>query len=246
MEILVTGGTGTLGRLVVERLRTAGHTVRVLSRSMKPGVVTGDLRRGVGLGPAVTGADVIVHCATGRDDARATRNLVLAAKAAGSPHLVYISIVGVDRIPMPYYTQKLRSEALVTASGLPFTILRATQFHNLVAGIFDVQRHLPALFVPAVSFQPVEVSEVADVLAGLAVGPAAGRVPDFGGPEVRPARDFAAAWQRSEGRQRRLVAVTLPGRTFRALRAGHNLTSGTPSGSATFEDYLAARGRTTS
>lgn len=245
MEILVTGGTGTLGRLVVERLRTAGHTVRVLSRSTKPGVVTGDLRRGVGLAPAVTGADVIVHCATGRDDARATRNLVLAAKAAGAPHLVYISIVGVDRIPFSYYVQKLRSEALITASGLPFTILRATQFHNLVAGIFDAQRRLPALFVPAVSVQPVEVSEVADMLAGLAVEPAAGRVPDFGGPEVRPASEFAAAWQRHEGRQRRQVPVSLPGGTFRALRAGPNVTTGTPSGSVTFERYLAARGRRT-
>lgn len=245
MEILVTGGTGTLGRLVVERLRTAGHTVRVLSRSSKPGVVTGDLRRGVGLAPAVTGVDVIVHCARGRDDARATRNLVLAARAAGAPHLVYISIVGVDRIPLPYYTQKLRSEALVTASGLPFTILRATQFHNLVAGIFDAQRRFPVLFVPDISVQPVDVSEVADVLAGLALAPAAGRVPDFGGPEVRPASEFAAAWQRFEGRKRRLVPLRVPGRTFRALRAGHNLTSGTPSGSVTFEDYLAARGRRT-
>src|SRR5688500_18613171 len=76
MEILVTGGTGRLGRVVVERLRADGHTVRVLSRSSKPGVITGDLRRDVGLGPAVAGADVIVHCAIGRDHVRATRNLV--------------------------------------------------------------------------------------------------------------------------------------------------------------------------
>lgn len=243
MEILVTGGTGTLGALVVERLRAAGHTVRVLSRSTRPGVVTGDLRRDVGVAEAVAGVDVIVHCATGRNDVLSTKNLVRAALASGIPHLVYISIVGVDRIPFFYYRQKLRSEAVISGSGLPFTILRATQFHTLIARIFDAQRRLPLLVVPAVSVQPVEVSEVADALTRLAVSEPTGRVPDFGGPETRPARRFAETWQRAEGRHQRLVPLRLPGGTFRALRAGHNTTSGTPTGSVTFEEYLTTRRR---
>lgn len=243
MEVLVTGGTGTLGSLVVERLRSTGHTVRVLSRSAKAGVVTGDLRKDVGIGRAVADADVIVHCATGRGDVRATKNLVRAAQASGNPHLVYISIVGVDRIPFSYYRQKLHAEAVISGSGLPFTILRATQFHTLVAGIFDAQRGLPVLAVPAVSVQPVDVSEVADALTALAIAEPAGRVPDFGGPEVRPAHEFASAWQHVERRYRRQVRLRLPGGTFRALREGKNVTSGLPTGSIRFEEFLAARTR---
>ncbi|WP_354496066.1 NAD(P)H-binding protein [Mycetocola sp. 2940] len=243
MEILVTGGTGNLGRLVVDRLRAAGNSVRVLSRSSRPGVVTGDLVRNVGLGPAVAGADVLVHCATGRNDARATANLLSAAQAAGSPHVVYISIVGVDRIPFFLYRQKLRSETLIANSGLPFTILRATQFHTLVASIFDAQRRLPVLFVPSVMVQSVDVSDVADALAALATGAAAGRVADLGGPERRPAGAAATEWQKAERHQRRQVTFRVPGGMFRALRAGLNTTPGTRTGSVLFADFLAARSR---
>lgn len=241
MDILVTGGTGTLGSLVVDRLRSVGHTVRVLSRSRKPGVVTGDLLYGESLSAAVAGVDSIVHCATGRNDARATTNLLRAAGSAGVPHIVYISIVGIDRIPFVYYRQKLRAEAVLSGSGLPFTILRATQFHTLLAGIFDVQHRLPVLFVPAVPVQPVDAAEVADILALLATGEPAGRVPDVGGPEIRPAQDFALEWQRAEGDSRRQVLLRLPGATFRALRAGHNVVRGLPTGSGTFGTYLASR-----
>lgn len=240
MEILVTGGTGTLGSRVVDRLRSQGHTVRVLSRSGKPGVVTGDLVKDVGLVAAVAGADVIVHCATGMSDERATRNLVSAAALSGVPHIVYISIVGVDRIPVPYYRQKLRAEAVIAESGLPFTILRATQFHSLVVGLFRAQSRMPVLVVPAVAVQPIDVGEVADAVVGRAIGEPAGRVPDLGGPEIRQAGEFAAAWQRARGRNRRQVSLRLPGATFRALRSGYNVTHGLPTGTVTFEEYLAA------
>ena len=141
--ILVTGGSGTLGRGVVARLLAAGHQVRVLSRRPRPAGgtataewVTGDLLCGDGLAGAVTGVEAIVHCAGDprrpRVDSNGTRNLLRAARAAGAPHLVDISIVGVDRVPYRYYQAKLQAERLIQASGLPWTILRATQFHQLV------------------------------------------------------------------------------------------------------------------
>src|ERR1022692_632134 len=137
--ILVTGGTGTLGRLVVRRLREAGRQVRVLSRrdhADAGGVqfVTGDLANRAGIEQAVDGVGTIVHCASSRTgDADATANLVRAALSrAGTPHLVYVSIVGVDRLPFSYYRSKLDSERVVTESGLPWTILRATQFYDLI------------------------------------------------------------------------------------------------------------------
>jgi uncharacterized protein YbjT (DUF2867 family) len=249
-SILVTGGTGTLGRLVVHRLLGDGRQVRVLSRRPQPADdrnayewVTGDLRSGAGIDQAVTGADVIIHCATSaRGDLRAAGNLIDAARQAGGPHLIYISVVGVDRIPFGYYRVKLEAERLIERSGLPFTIVRATQFHDLIVSMCLVQRWLPVLLVPAgFSFQPVDVRDVADRLAGLATGPAAGRVPDLGGPDVRAVRELARRYLRASGRHRRVLPVRLPGRAFAAFRRGGNLAPDHAVGRLTFDEYLAER-----
>lgn len=249
MTVLVTGGTGTLGRVVDRALRDAGHDVRILSRRATPADravaewATGNLRTGDGIDAAVAGAGTIVHCATtGTSDVRATRTLLDAARGAGtSPHLVYVSIVGIDRIPMFYYRAKLECERLIEASGLPWTALRATQFHDLVAGLFAAQRRLPVTVAPRCSFQPVDVHDVAARLVELVSGPASGRVADLGGPEVRTAVDLAAAYHRATGRRRRVVTLSLPGRAFAALRDGANLAEHTPRGTITFEEFLARR-----
>src|SRR3712207_5449022 len=101
---VVTGATGALGVPTVERLRAAGHDVRGLSRRSGPGLVTGDLLTGAGIDAAMDGADTVVHLATGlrRKDAVIARTLLDAARLAGVGHLVLISIVGVDRIPLGY------------------------------------------------------------------------------------------------------------------------------------------------
>ncbi|MFD6437609.1 SDR family oxidoreductase [Streptomyces venezuelae] len=240
--MLVTGGTGTLGRLVTERLRADGHEVRVLSRHTQPYAV--DLREGTGLDAAVTGVDVIVHCAsspTGGDD-RAARNLIAAAEKAGVPHLVYISIVGIDRVPMGYYKTKLAVERLIEESGLGWTVLRATQFHDLVLRIMEASAKLPVMLLPGgVSDQPIEVGEVADRLAQLAAAPPAGRVEDMGGPEVRTFPDLARAYLRASGKRRRVLPVRLAGRTYRAARDGGLLAPDQAVGKRTFEEYLAVR-----
>lgn len=240
--ILVTGGTGTLGRLVTERLRADGHEVRVLSRHTRPYAV--DLREGTGLDAAVTGADVIVHCATtprGGDE-RAAENLIAAARKAGVAHLVYISIVGIDRVPLGYYKTKLAVERLIEESGLGWTVLRTTQFHDLVLRIMEASAKLPVMLLPGgVSDQPIEVGEVADRLAQLAAAPPAGRAEDMGGPEVRTFPDLARAYLRASGKRRRVLPVRLAGRTYRAARAGGHLTPGRAVGKGTFEEYLAAR-----
>lgn len=240
-KLLVTGGTGTLGRVVVQELRHRHHEVIVLSRSVRSDVVTGNLLTGDGISDALIGVDVIVHCATGRDDVRAARNLISAARVAGNPHLVYISIVGVDRIPFSYYRSKFAVERLVENSGLPVTILRATQFHTLVAGIFEAQRLLPMLVAPSFSIQPIDVSEVSDRLVELATGAAAGRVTDIGGPQIRPAKELGTAWLTARASTRRVWPVRLPGRTFAAFRAGHNLTPDNPIGQITFDQFLETR-----
>ena len=175
--ILVTGGTGTLGRQVAARLRDAGGKVRVLSRrshAPSDGIeyVTGDLLTGEGVGPAVDGAGVIVHCASGnKGDADATRNLVRAASSLPeAPHLVYISIVGSDLVSFGYTREKLEAERLVSGSGLPWTTLRVTQFYDLIFKGARALARLPVVPVPAgFVIQPVNSGEVAARLAELAL-----------------------------------------------------------------------------
>jgi len=149
--ILVTGGTGTLGRASVERLRAVGRQLRVLSRHAGPGRCVGDLTSDVGIDDAVRGATAIVHCATGpRGDTALTRTLIDAARRSGNhPHLLYISIVGIDRVPLGYYREKLAVERLVEGAGLPWTIQRSTQFHDLLDRLFRALSHSPVLPVPA-------------------------------------------------------------------------------------------------
>ncbi|GAB3001632.1 NAD(P)H-binding protein [Amycolatopsis acidiphila] len=245
--ILVTGGTGTLGSVVAERLLGDGRAVRVLSRRPAPARTpyawrTGDLKTGAGIAEATEGVDTIVHCAsnsTGGGDVAATRKLIETTRGA---HLVYISIVGIDKIPFFYYKAKLETERLIEGSGLPWTILRATQFHDLVLGFTKAQLRLPVTFTLKGRFQPVDVREVADRLVELALGQPAGRVPDMGGPEVRDSAELARAYLAAVGRSRPVVPVSLPGKAARAFRAGANLAPEHAVGKVTFERYLAERG----
>ncbi|MFI5799920.1 SDR family oxidoreductase [Streptomyces sp. NPDC051677] len=241
--ILVTGGSGTLGRLVTARLRADGHEVRVLSRHSEPYAV--DLRKGgAGLDAAVAGVDTIVHCAStprGGDE-QAAAHLIAAARKAGVGHLVYISIVGVDRVPYGYYQAKLAVERQVEESGLGWTVLRATQFHDLLVQVFRTLAKAPVLILPAgVSDQPVEVAEVADRLAELATGAPAGRVDDMAGPEVRTAESLARAFLKASGRRRPVVNVPLWGAAYRGFRTGGHLAPERAVGKGTFEDYLTTR-----
>ena len=242
MTVLVTGATGTLGRPTVAGLRAAGHTVRALSRRPGPDRVVGDLLTGEGLRDAVDGVDTVVHLASGpkRDD-DATGNLLDAAGAAGVRHVVHMSIVGIDDIPLGYYRGKVAAERVVESSVVPWTILRATQFHDLVEKILRAQRYSPAVLAPAFALQPIAADEVAGRLVELAAGEPAGRVPDIGGPAVRPVPDLARAWRRATGSRRPVVPVRLPGRLFGAYAAGHALVAGPAYGRTTFEEHLARR-----
>jgi uncharacterized protein YbjT (DUF2867 family) len=259
-QILVTGGTGALGRVVVRRLLDAGQPVRVMSRRARPedagerygwgadeagrpcGWATADLRTGQGAAEAVAGADVIVHCATDvRREVEVAGAVVGAAKATEGtgPHLVYVSIVGVDRVPYAYYRRKLAAERLIEQSGLPYSILRATQFHDLVRVVFAVAAKSPVMPVPATRCQPVDVREVAARLTELALGDPVGRAPDFGGPRVRDPRDLAGAYLAAAGQRRAVVPVRLPGTVFRAFREGGHLAPDQAVGEIGFEQYLA-------
>jgi uncharacterized protein YbjT (DUF2867 family) len=255
--ILVTGGTGTLGRLVVPRLRDAGCDVRVLSRrhrEREPGVelVTGDLATGEGIDAAVAGIDTIIHCAgsTKGDDDKA-RQLVRAALRAGARHLVHVSVVGADRVPLGsavdramfgYFGSKLAAERVVAGSGLPWTTLRSTQFHDLILLAVGQLAKLPVVPVPAgFRFQPVDPDEVAARLVDLAAGTPSGLVPDIAGPRVYELAELVRGYLAATGRHRPILPVRLPGQAARALRSGANLSPGRAVGHRTWEEFLATR-----
>jgi uncharacterized protein YbjT (DUF2867 family) len=255
--ILVTGGTGTLGRLVVPRLRDTGRDVRVLSRRSResePGVelVTGDLATGEGIDAAVAGIETIVHCAgSAKGDDDKARQLVQAASRAGARHLVHVSVVGADRVPLAsaadramfgYFGSKLAAERVVAGSGLPWTTLRATQFHDLILLAVGQLAKLPVIPVPAgFRFQPVDPEEVAARLVELTGGPPSGLVPDVAGPRVYELADLVRGYLAATGRHRPILPVRLPGQAARALRSGANLSPGRAVGHRTWEEFLAAR-----
>ncbi|GAA3234120.1 SDR family oxidoreductase [Nonomuraea helvata] len=246
--ILVTGGTGTLGRIVVPLLRDTGRDVRVLSRrGHEPGDgiedVAGDLLKGEGTEPAVSGVETVLHLAGGaKGDDVATANLVRAASRAGVRHLVYISVIGADRVPLGYFRQKLGAEQAVTGSGLPWTTLRAAQFHDLVLNVLRTMAKLPVVPIPGgLRFQPVDARDVADRLVELTLGRPAGLVPDLAGPEVYGLGDLVRGYLRTQGRSRWLLPVRMPGKPGRAYRNGENLSLGADVGKRTWEAFLAER-----
>jgi uncharacterized protein YbjT (DUF2867 family) len=257
VTFLITGGTGTLGRLVTPQLLDADRKVRVLTRrgqASGDGVefVTGDLATGEGVEAAVDGVETIVHCAgSARGDEDKARNLVRAASRAGVQHLVYISVVGAERVPVVsgvdraifgYFAAKRTAELIVADSGLPWTTLRATQFHDLTLTTAQLMAKLPVIPVPAgIRFQPIDTGEVAGRLVELALGAPAGLVPDIAGPRVYEMKELVRGYLRAAHRRRLIMPVRLPGKAARAIRAGANLAPDHAVGERSWEDFLAER-----
>ncbi|MGW2311277.1 SDR family oxidoreductase [Actinomadura luteofluorescens] len=247
--ILVTGGTGTLGRQVVPRLREAGQDVRVLTRSRREpadGVeyVTGDLSGNEGIDAALDGIETVMHLAGGnKGDDVVARNLMGAVSRARVKHLVLISVIGADSVPVAWLKTQMEVERIVEESGVPYTILRAAQFHDLVFKVVRGMAKSPVVPVPGgLRFQPVDARDVAERLVELALGEPAGRVPDLAGPKVFPIGTLIRGYLQASGKHRATMPVRIPGKAGRAYRAGDNLSiEGTDRGARTWEDFQAER-----
>jgi uncharacterized protein YbjT (DUF2867 family) len=224
------------------------------SHEIEPGIefVTGDLATGKGIDAAVQGAEIIVHLGgSSKGDETKARNLVDAVTRSDAQHLVYISVVGADKIPMTsridrmmfgYFGSKRAAEQIVAESGLPWTTLRATQFHDLILKTAQGMAKLPIMPVPAkVRFQPIDAAEVADRLVGLALGTPTGLVPEMGGPRVYEMTDLIRGYLRASGKHRLIMPIRLPGTAASAFRAGANLAQDRAVGKRSWEDFLAER-----
>lgn len=243
-----------LGRVLVPALLDAGHDVRVLSRRDRPrlpdgvSAVQGDVLSGAGLDAAMAGVDVVIHAATSpRRRVRATevegaRQVLSASRAAGVSHVIYPSIVGVDRHPLGYYRAKWAAEQVFEAWEGPWTVARATQFHALLDEFLARVARLPVIPVPrGFAFQPVDATEYARALVDRVTAGPAGRVPDTGGPDVRLLIDLVHSWLTARGKRRAAVRVPVPGRIGRAFVVGVHTCPDRAVGTVTWEEYLARK-----
>ncbi|PWR07260.1 3-beta hydroxysteroid dehydrogenase [Micromonospora acroterricola] len=243
MRIAVAGGTGWIGRLVVDAVQDAGHEPVVLARSQ--GV---DLVRGTGLDDALTSESAVIDVSNAPTTRRkrseaffgtATRNLLAAEERAGVRHHVALSIVGSDRIDFGYYAGKRRHEQLVRSGPIPWTVLRSTQFHEFAAQL--IHHRWPVAVVPEMISQPVAAHEVARCLVDLVVGGPVGLAPEIAGPERCRMPDMVRRLLRARGSHRPVVPLRLPGQTGREFIQGGLLPSGPgPRGEQTFDQWLAS------
>ncbi len=253
MRVLVTGGSGKLSQLLYARPSAFPFTFRVLSRkSAPPGVkqewATGDLLTGAGLPAALDGVDAVLHMAHDPSnrtptDVEGTRHIVDAATAAGVKHLLYLSIIGVDVIPYPYYEHKYAAERIIEASRLRWSILRAAQFHSLLDWMLNGMNKLPLVLpVPTSSkIQPLDDVEMAERLVqALHEGPR-GRLRDFAGPEILTFGEAVVPWKRHRRIRKLTVPIVMPGALGRALREGRNTAPDGDRGSVTWGQWLERR-----
>jgi uncharacterized protein YbjT (DUF2867 family) len=257
--IVVTGGTGGLGRRVVALLRARGRNVRVLSRhpaGSREGVeyMVGDLVTNQGVEEAISGAEIVVHCAgVGKikEDTAQARNLVSAAKQSGVRHLVSISVVGAERIPVrsavdrsmfAYFASQRAKELVIEQSGLPWTNLRATQFHDgFILAMVRAMSKLPIVPLPAgTRFQPVDADEVANALVELVLDAPAGQVPDIAGPKIYDSESLLRSYLAAIGKRRPILKIRMPGAAAAAIREGANLAPDRAVGRRTWEEFLAS------
>ena len=245
MKIAIVGGTGTLGRQLASELHSRGHDVRILSRNAPEYRV--NLATGEGLDTAVAGCEVVIDASNNSSrDAAATlvdgsRRLLAAARTAGVAHHVCVSIVGCERVPIGYFQVKAQQEQVVEHGQVPWTIVRATQFHEYAAAMLESAARWRVVPLPQVRLQTVASAEVARVIAGVAEdGPRRARI-EVAGPEVTTARELTATWRRATGRKVAVLPVRLPGKLGRALRAGA-LTNPRPAvrGTQSFSAWLGA------
>lgn len=245
MKIVVAGGTGVVGQHTVAAVRAAGNEAVVLSRSHGIDLITKE-----GLDAALDGADAVIdtsNVTTLKADAAteffttATGNLIAAAADAGVGHIVLLSIVGIDQMPYDYYAGKLAQEKVVEASPVPWTILRATQFHEFARQMFARAKIGPFRVAPRARTQPIAARDVGEHLAALAASDPQGRALDLAGPREEALDAMIKAYARSIGHRGWIPSIKVPTEQMKSMRAGLALPGPDAVLSGpTFAEWLAA------
>ncbi len=250
-RVLVTGGTGVLGREVVSRLLEKGYAVRIMSRSPRRGTTNAEWARaqlltGEGLSEALQGVDIIVHAASDRNmaktDVEMTRLLLEKVKAAGVAYFLYISVVGIDKTSFAFPQIKLACEALVRDSGIPYASLRLTQFYELIDFLLHLITRLPIGFLPMDwKLQPIDVGEAADQVMRMVGERPLGLLPDVAGPEVLTFKEILGEWKQARGSHKLVLHLPLPGKSSVAVRNGIITSPDARVGKMTWAQWLQRR-----
>jgi uncharacterized protein YbjT (DUF2867 family) len=246
--VAVVGGTGTLGAPVVRDLLAKGATVRVLSRNATGVPARAEHRRvdltsGEGLAQALAGADTVVDAANSTKAAEdvlvtGTRRLLEAEAAAGVTHHVAISIIGIDQVPMSYYRVKLAQEEAIESGTVPFSLLRAAQFPQLLDETFAAAARFGVRPTGVAKVQPIDPAVVAARLADAALAGPAGRLPDIAGPKVQTLSELSRAWATARGKHRLPLRIPAWGKMGKALAAGALCDPAAAAPGEDFEEWL--------
>lgn len=260
-RILVTGGTGSLGSAVVAALKTTDNRVRVLSRKPAPASLEsglewaqGDIASGEGLAEALSEVDSVVNC-TGdarnvyETDVLGVRRLAERAKQAGVRHFFHISIAGIDHIDLDYYRHKLSAEAAVMSSGVPYSILRITQFHSLLDFMLSRMPATPEGYELPVAgdavFQVIDTRDAAAYLRPLVMAEPAGKLPPVGGPAILRVDEMARIFLAVRGIASPVFTNPtqgfFPAAAVEGFRQGLNTVPGNRYGRITWADYVRER-----
>ena len=216
MKIVIIGGTGFIGKKLTPLLTAAGHDVFAAAPSTGVDTVTGE-----GLAEALEGAAVVVDVTNPKSfeesEARSffttsTSNLLAAEKAAGVAHHIAVSVVGADRMDSGYMRAKTAQEKLIAEAGVPYTIMRATQFFEFLGPIADFSTVDGEVHLPPVSMQPVAANDVAKTLSKLVEGKPANGVVELAGPEKRPMPELVQTVLGAKKDARKVIAD--PGSTY--------------------------------
>jgi len=250
-NILITGGTGTLGREIIRQLNHTGRQISVITTKDDPGlpegikVIKGDIRDIDSIKEAVAGAAIIIHAASNPLNAQlvdieGTQNLLASVNKSRLRHFIYISIAGVNNSDFPYYKVKYQVEQLIAAADIPFTILRATQFHEFVLyRMIKPYDTGSSLVVPAgLKFQPIDISDVAGKMVGLIAGGANNETITIGGPQVLAIEEMARRYLNTLKRTDELETENMTGERFDMLRSGINLCEEQAFGTKTWQQFL--------
>lgn len=211
MKIVVIGGTGLIGSKLVAKLVKRGHKAVAASPSTGVNTVTG-----VGLEDVLRGAQVVVDVSESPSFEEegalefftaSNRNLLRAETVAGAGHHVALSVVGTERLQESgYFRGKLAQEALIKASQLPYSIVRATQFFEFAGSIAQSSASGDAVQLSSALFQPIAADDVATALADVALAPPLNATLEIAGPESRPMSELVETWMRANGDERPVIA----------------------------------------
>ncbi len=247
-EILVSGASGNLGKCLTTILDREGLHYHITTRKkVQSGekVLYLDLQTGEGIDNGCVGKKIIFHLASGTKKADRSTDVLSVQKLIGASlknkvsHFIFISIVGIEKVPIKYYKFKVEAENIIKSSGVPYTILRATQFHEFIDNMIStfLKYKIGPLQMNGKN-QPIETSVVAEKMFDIYKNGPINNTLEIGGPQVLDFRHLSTSWQKYTHKKKMIIPIPTVGKALSAIRTGALTCSVMNHDSCSWEDYL--------